>query len=62
MTLREAAEELGVTAGSLRVQIHNGRLRARKVGPIWTIDRRELARYRRDSLGQPGPKVRRKRR
>lgn len=54
MTLREAAEELGVTAGMLRVQISNGRLRARKIGPIWTISRMELERYRRESLGRPG--------
>ncbi len=61
MTLREAAEELGVTAGALRVQIHNGRLRGKRVGPIWTIERREVERYRRESLGRPGPKGRRKR-
>lgn len=54
MTLRQAAEALGVSADSLRNQIHNGRLRARKVGPVWTISERELERYRRESRGQPG--------
>lgn len=54
MTLREAAVELGVSAGVLRVQVHAGKLRARKVGPIWVVDRREVERYRRESLGRPG--------
>ena len=54
MTLRQAAEALGVSAGSLRQQIHNGSLRARKVGPLWTLSEREVERYRRESLGRPG--------
>lgn len=50
MTLQEAARELGLNPGSLRVQIHNGKLKAKKLGPIWTVTRQEVERYRRDSL------------
>lgn len=50
MSLAEAAERLGVSAETLRWQIHNGKLKARKVGPIWTVSDREIERYRRESL------------
>jgi len=50
LTLSEAARVLGIDPGTLRVQVHNGRLKARKVGPIWTVSEREVDRYRRDSL------------
>lgn len=50
LTLSEAATLLGVTTATLRQQIANGRLRARKVGPIWTVTEREVERYRRESL------------
>lgn len=46
MTLSQAAKRLGVQAGTLRVQIHNKKLRARKIGPIWTVSEREVERYR----------------
>jgi excisionase family DNA binding protein len=49
MTLIEAAQSLGVTADTLRQQIANGRLRARKVGRDWTVTPREVERYRRES-------------
>jgi excisionase family DNA binding protein len=62
MTLNQAAAALGVSAATLRQQIAAGRLRAAKLGPLWVVDEREIARYRRDSLGQPGaPKKRRRR-
>lgn len=54
LTLTQAAAFLGVTAASLRQQIANGSLRARKVGPVWTVTEREIERYRADSLGRPG--------
>ena len=59
MTLIEAAAILGVTAATLRVQVHNGRLRARKVGRDWHVMPGEVERYRAASLGKPGrrPKV-----
>lgn len=50
LTLAEAARVLGIDPGTLRVQIHNGKLKARKVGPIWTVSEREVERYRRESL------------
>lgn len=45
MTLTEAARVLGMNPGTLRVQIHNGKLKARKVGPIWTVTPKEVKRY-----------------
>jgi len=62
MTLVEAAAALGVTAATLRQQVAASRLRASKIGPLWVVQEREVERYRRDSLGQPGaPKKRRRR-
>jgi excisionase family DNA binding protein len=62
LTLAEAAARLGLSASTLRWQITNGKLKAVKVGPVWTVSERELARYQRDSAGQPGrPPARRKR-
>ena len=54
MTLNEAAAALNLSPDTLRWQVRNGKLKARKVGPIWTVTPREVERYRRDSLGQPG--------
>lgn len=50
MTLLEAAASLGVAAATLRQQIANGKLHARKVGRDWSVSRREVERYRRESL------------
>ena len=60
LTLTQAAAALGVSAATLRQQIGNGRLRARKIGPVWTVTQREVERYRTASLGRPGrrPKAR----
>ena len=49
LTLAEAAARLGVSPTTLRVQIRNGKLRARKVGRDWTVSEREVERYRRES-------------
>lgn len=46
LTLREAAVVLGLNPGTLRVQVHNRKLRARKVGNAWVVTRREVERYR----------------
>lgn len=46
LTLAKAAERLGVDPGTLRVQIHNGKLKARKIGPIWVVSEKEVERYR----------------
>jgi excisionase family DNA binding protein len=53
LTLTEAARVLGMNPGTLRVQIHNGKLRARKVGPVWTVTERELQRYASENRRQP---------
>lgn len=49
LTLAEAAARLGISPDTLRWQIRNGKLRARKVGPIWTVSDREVERYRQES-------------
>ena len=49
MTLAEAATVLGVHPDTLRRQTRLGKLKARKVGPIWTVTPREVERYRRES-------------
>lgn len=54
MTLNEAAQVLGLAPGTLRWQIRNGKLRARKVGPVWTVTPSEVERYRATSLQRPG--------
>jgi excisionase family DNA binding protein len=54
MTLNDAAAALGVTAATLRQQIHAGRLNASKMGPIWTVTEEDLGRYRIDHHGRPG--------
>ncbi len=54
MTLVEAADLLGLRTATLRQQIANGRLRAKKVGRDWHISSREVERYERESLGHPG--------
>ena len=49
MTLEEAAESLGLSSTTLRVQIRNGNLRGKKVGPVWVLTPKEVERYRRES-------------
>lgn len=49
MTLNEAAERLGVQAGTLRVQIAKGKLKAKKMGRDWFVSEREVARYEREN-------------
>lgn len=48
VTLREAAERLGVLSDTLRRQIALGKLRARKVGRDWHVSPSEVERYRRE--------------
>jgi len=45
MTLAEAADRLGVAASTLRHQIANGSLRAKKRGRDWWVTKPEVARY-----------------
>ena len=49
MTLTEAAHKLGLSAETLRWQIHNKKLKAKKVGPVWTVSEGEVERYARES-------------
>ena len=49
MTLKEAAQLLGVHPDTLRQQIHAGALKARKVGRDWAVTRREVERYAKDN-------------
>lgn len=49
LTLTEAAARLGVAASTLRVQIRNGKLKARKMGRDWTVSEREVERYAREN-------------
>lgn len=49
MTLIEAAAILGLDPATLRQQIANGRLKARKVGRDWHVTAREVERYRAES-------------
>lgn len=49
LTLTEAAARLGLAASTLRVQIRNGKLRARKVGRDWTVSEQEVARYAKEN-------------
>ena len=48
MTLIEAAARLGLSPTTLRVQIRNGKMRAKKVGRDWHVTPAEVERYRRD--------------
>ena len=50
LTLPEAARSLGLAPATLRQQIRNGRLEARKVSRDWYVTAAEVDRYRRESL------------
>jgi excisionase family DNA binding protein len=54
LTLRQAADQLGITPDTLRQGIYRGAIRARKVGTAWTVTQHEVDRYRRGSLGRHG--------
>jgi len=54
LTLTEAASELGLQAATLRSQIRFGTIQGRKIGPIWTLSRDEVERYRSEHLGRFG--------
>ena len=60
-TLREAAERLKMSAGTLRVQVNNGRLKAKKVDgivPHWVVSDAEIKRYGKESRRGSIPNVR----
>ncbi len=47
-TLRQAAELLGVSPTTLRVQLHKGRIKGKKHGRDWFVDGQTLAFYRKE--------------
>jgi excisionase family DNA binding protein len=57
MTLREAADRLGITPDALRLAISRGAFRAVKHGRDWWVEPREVERYRRVRGPQGKPKV-----
>src|SRR5262245_40693378 len=48
MTLKEAASLLGLDPATLRQQIHNGSLRATKMGRDWFVTSKEVEKYRKE--------------
>ncbi|HEY8953580.1 MAG TPA: helix-turn-helix domain-containing protein [Candidatus Dormibacteraeota bacterium] len=52
MTLREAAEQLGLSLKTVQVQVRRQKLRAEKRGRDYWIVPSEVERYRRESLGK----------
>lgn len=56
--LSEAAEESGLDASTLRVQLNRGRLKGEKKGRDWFVGRAELMNYleSRDNRGRPAAK------
>jgi excisionase family DNA binding protein len=54
MTLREAAQSLGICHGTLRRQVWLGRLTGQRIGRDWLVSEAEVARYRAESRGRPG--------
>lgn len=58
MTTTEAAERLGIAPTTVRRQIEQGRIAARKVGRDWHVTLREVEHYRAESLGRPGRRSR----
>lgn len=47
--LSQAAKVAGLSHSTLRVQIRNGSLAARKLGRDWVVTRKELDRYLREN-------------
>jgi len=48
VTLKEAASLLGLDPATLRQQIHNGSLRATKMGRDWFVTSKEVEKYRKE--------------
>jgi excisionase family DNA binding protein len=56
VTIKEAAERLGVHPRTLQVQVRRGKLHAVKHGRDYWVEPREVERYRAASLGKRQPK------
>lgn len=48
LTLLEAADYAGLSHETLRAQIRNGKLDAKKLGRDWVVTRKEMDRYIRE--------------
>lgn len=49
-SLREAADQLGLSPGTLRLQAEHGKLRATKVAGRWIVTQAAIDRYRHGHL------------
>lgn len=49
--LAELAREIGVADATLRQRVQRGTIRARKIGPMWFVDRAEADRVRKAGRG-----------
>lgn len=49
MTIKEAADRLGVSPNTLRIQIKRGKLRGTKRGRDWWVTAAEVERYAREN-------------
>ena len=56
LTLRQAAVRLGLSPTTLRLQVHNGRLKATLIGTTYAVTASEVERYRREHKGKVGPR------
>lgn len=48
LTTKEVAKRLGTTTDNVRMQIHSGRIKAKKMGRDWFVSEKEVERYRRE--------------
>jgi len=56
LSLRQAAEALGISVTTAKQQAKAGVFRATLVGHQYVVTPSEVERYRREHLGRPGPK------
>jgi excisionase family DNA binding protein len=56
LTLKQAAERIGVSVSTLRMQAERGTLDAILMGRTWVVTLPEIERYERENKGRPGRK------
>jgi len=54
LTISQAAERIGISPITLRLQVRRGKVTAERFGRQWVIHAAEVERYRRDVQGKPG--------
>jgi uncharacterized protein YuzE len=64
LTLEEAEKASGLSASTWRVMLNNGRVKGKKVGSVWTIEKADVWNYleSRDARGRPAAKGKARRR